>query len=77
MTIAARRSWASPIITWFPSMNEGSGRPSIMCPIEIYMSSRRKPIEATSRRTIAGVSVSLRASSSAEAAVFAPLSEAP
>ena len=42
--------------TWLSAMNAGSGQPSIMWPIEMYMSTIRKPSEAISLRRSSGVS---------------------
>ena len=38
-------SWISPIATWFPSKNAGSGQPHIICPMEKYMRTIRNPTE--------------------------------
>ena len=63
-------------MTWLPSINEGRGNPNIICPMDIYIRSKRKPSEAMSLFFIRGVSVSL-SSSSAGAAADAPFTEAP
>ena len=48
--------WNRPMATWLSAMNAGSGQPSIMWPIEMYMSTIRKPSEAISLRRSSGVS---------------------
>ena len=56
----------SPIATWFLSKKPGRGQPHIMCPMETYMSTIKKPSDAISRFFRTGVSLSLSASSSAD-----------
>ena len=64
-----------PSARWLPSKNGGTGNPSIMCPIEKYISTSRNTSEDISRLSILGVSVSL-ISSDSFAAFFAPLTDA-
>ena len=79
MTIAASSSSSRPIAKWFPSKKAGRGSPSMVCPMETYISTSRKPSELASRRFSTGVSRSRSASSSAagEKVFFSPLREAP
>ena len=70
MIIPANSSWAMPIATWFPSRKAGSGQPNIICPMERYMSTIRKPRDANSRFRSLGVSLSFSASKSEDGAVF-------
>ena len=64
--------------TWFPSKNFGSGQPHMLCPMEKYISTSRKPSEAASLRSSFGVSRSLSSSASGAAArPAAPLGLAP
>ena len=49
ITTAVSSSWISPIATWFPSRNRGSGNPHIMCPIEKYISIKRNTSDHISR----------------------------
>lgn len=76
MTIPARSSCTSPMAIWLPSNQAGSGHPHIMCPMEKYISTARKPTEATSLFFKRGVSRSFNISScgiaSAAPAVSAP-----
>ena len=65
MTAAASSSCTSATATWLPSNQPGSGQPHIMCPIEKYISTARKPSDAISRRLSRGVSRSARASRAA------------
>ena len=66
MTAVVSRSWISPIATWLPSRNEGTGQPHIIWPIEKYISGTRKQRDAIRHRFILGVSRSFRESSAAE-----------
>ena len=79
MTAMVSSSWSSPMATWLPARQAGSGQPHIMCPIETYISAIKKPSDAIRRRLSAGVSRSASASSCAAAvgAQDAPLSDAP
>ena len=63
--MAASIICSKPIATWLPVNQPGIGQPHIMCPIEKYMRTAKKPIELISLRFSLGVSVSLSASSSA------------
>ena len=65
ITIAAKIICKSPIATWFPSNHDGSDHPHIICPIEKYIKTARKPIDAIRRFFNTGVSLSFNASSSA------------
>ena len=56
MTITVSKSCASPIATWFPSKNEGSRQPHIMCPMEIYIRTSKKPRDQNSLLLSFGVS---------------------
>ena len=81
MTMPASSSWTRPMAMWLPSNQWGRGQPHIMCPMEKYISTSRKPSEAMSRRLSLGVSWSARASRSAlvlwAALLAAPLGLAP
>ena len=79
MTIAASSSSIRPSATGLPSRKAGRGKPHIVWPIEIYISTSRNPSELRSRRFRTGVSRSRSASSSAtgEEAFAAPLRAAP
>ena len=76
MITTVSKSCTSPIATWFPSKNAGSGHPHIICPMEKYISTARKPTEVTSLFFKRGVSRSFNISScgiaSAAPAVPAP-----
>ena len=67
MTITATvsRSCKSPIATWFPSKNPGSGHPHIICPIEKYMRITKNMSDAISLLRSFGVSLSTSASCAA------------
>ena len=65
ITMPASSSCTSPMAMWLPSNQRGSGQPHIMCPMEKYISTSKKPSEAISRRFSLGVSWSASASSSA------------
>ena len=65
MTMAARIICRRPMAMWFPSKNAGSGHPHIVCPMEKYMRTMRKPSDQMSLFLRAGVSWSSRAASSA------------
>ena len=69
--ITVRYSCTRPIITWLPSINAGSGQFHIICPMEKYIRTSKKPTEYNKRFFKIGVSWSARASSEA-AALFAP-----
>ena len=86
MTMPASSICTIPMATWLPSKKAGSGQPNIMCPMEKYMSTRRKPSDAINLFFRTGVSWSLSASSSAailavrlpaDLALSAPLGDAP
>ena len=79
MMMPASSSWTRPMATWFPSNQWGRGQPHIMCPMEKYISTSRKTMDAASRRFNLGVSWSARASSWAagEALCPAPFTLAP
>ena len=67
MTITATvsRSCKSPIATWFPLKNSGSGQPHIICPMEKYMRTTRNMSDAISLLRSFGVSLSTSASCAA------------
>ena len=65
ITIIARSIWMTARPIWLCTRKKGTGHPHILCPIVIYIRTRRKPTESTSRLTSFGVSLSFRASSSA------------
>ena len=67
MTATASSIWTRATATWLPSNQAGRGQPHIICPIEKYISTSRKPREAISRRLSRGVSWSARASRAAPA----------
>ena len=54
-----------PIATWLSLRKFGSGQPHIMCPMEMYMRTAKKPTDAMRRFLSFGVSRSFRASSAA------------
>ncbi len=60
-----RRSCISPMATWLPFINPGTGHPHICAPMEKYMRIRRKIRDQTSRFFSIGVLLSRSASSSA------------
>ena len=65
----------APMAMWLPSNKSGSGQPHIMCPMEKYISTSRKPSEAMSRRLSTGrLVVRQGVLSSAHGAVRQPLS---
>ena len=64
MTQMAKSICTRAMATWLPTKKGGRGQPNIMCPMEKYMSTKRKPTELTRRRIILGVSRSLRRASS-------------
>ena len=66
ITMAVKINWISPIATWFPSKNAGSGQPHIICPMEKYMRTIRNPTEYQSLRFKTGVSWSFNASSASK-----------
>ena len=66
MTITVSNSCKSPIATWLPLKNDGSGQPHSMCPIEKYINASQKPRDARRRFFRAGVSLSFSASSPEE-----------
>ena len=72
MTIIAtvNNSCKSPIATWLLSKKCGSGHPHIMCPMETYIRTIKKPREAISRFFSTGVSLSFSASVSEDGRVF-------
>ena len=74
MTMPASSSWTRATAMWLPSNQAGRAQPHIMCPIEKYISTSKKPREATRRRRSLGVSWSARASraASGEGAAAAP-----
>ena len=63
--IIVRSICISPIATWLPSRNDGSGQPHIICPIEIYISTIRNPTDAISLFFNTGVALSFNMSSCA------------
>ena len=65
ITMPASRSCTRPMAMWLPSNQWGRGQPHIMCPMEKYISTSRKPSDAIRRRLSLGVSWSVRASRSA------------
>ena len=67
MTMAVSRSSVSPSATGFSESTAGSGQPHMVCPMEIYIKTIRKPRELTSRFFKRGVSWSARASACAAA----------
>ena len=77
MTVMASSISTRPMATWFPFRKAGSGHPHMLCPMDTYISSRRKPSEAISLRFKTGVSRSASASSPAAAVFSAPLRLAP
>ena len=72
MTIIAtvNNSCKSPIATWLLSKKCGRGQPHIMCPIETYIRTIKKPREAISRFLSTGVSLSFSVSVSEDDRVF-------
>ena len=66
ITISARTICAIAITSCFPSSHAGSGNLNIICPMERYISTARKPRDINSLRLSFGVSLSLSASSSSE-----------
>ena len=80
MMMAASSSWARPMATWFPSKKAGRGQPHIICPMERYIRTAKKPKDASRRRFKTGVSRSFRTSSPAAdcaASAGAPFTAAP
>ena len=78
MMIAARSICTMPTATWLPSKKRGRGQPHIMCPMEKYMSTMRKPREAIRRFFRTGVSRSASSSEPGEGeALCAPFLDAP
>ena len=67
MTMAESSNSTRPTATWLPSKNPGSGKPHIMCPMDTYINTMRKPRDQRSRRRSFGVSVSFSSSSAADA----------
>ena len=63
ITAIVRRSCKSPIATWFAARKAGTGHPHIICPMEKYMRTRRKPRDQRSRLFSTGVSLSFSISS--------------
>ena len=63
-------SCKSPIATWLFSKKDGRGHPHIICPMETYIRTIKKPREAISRFFSTGVSLSFRASVSEDDRVF-------
>ena len=76
MQISAKTISIMPRTTWLSAMPKGAGHPSIMTPIEKYMSIARKISEKMTRFFNTGVSLSLRVSS-AETLFELPKTEAP
>ncbi len=69
---AVKRSCKIPTATWLPAKNSGSGQFHIICPMDRYINTRRKPIEAYSLCFNAGVTVSFNRSSASDSYGFAP-----
>ena len=76
MTIRAISIWVRAMETGF-SRKPGTGKPAMECPMERYISSARKPRDEKSRFFSAGVSRSIRASSSGVGVFASPLGLAP
>ena len=78
MTAVVSSSCNSPMARWFSAKNAGAGQPHIICPMEKYISTSKKPRDQRSRCFKTGVSRSERASSDAGAAsAAASFKEAP
>ena len=77
MTIAASKSSKITVAKGLPAKKSGSGQPSIVCPMETYISAAKKNSEAMSRRFRSGVSLSASRSSVTPPSAAAPFSTAP
>ena len=56
MMMTVRSNWMRPIATWLSLRKFGSGQPHIMCPMERYIRTSKKPRDQNSLLLSFGVS---------------------